>query len=76
MSSYRLTLTTTTTSSHVEGDATAIPGQDNRSRVVWSTDDMGRGASVTVRPLGADKQTVIHSMAVTVIPSGAADDEA
>jgi hypothetical protein len=76
MSTFRLTLTTTTTSSHVEGDATSIPGQDVRSRVVWSTDDAGRGASVTVRPLQADKQNVIHSIAVTVIPSGASDDEA
>jgi len=76
MSTYRLSLTTTTTASHVEGDAESIPGQDLRSRVVWSTDDAGRGASVTVRPLEADKQNVIHGVGVTVIPSGAADDEA
>ena len=76
MSAYRLSLTTTTTASHVEGDATPIVGQDNRQRIVWSTDDFGRGISVTVKPLAADKQTVFHSVAVTVIPSGAGDDDA
>jgi len=76
MASYRLTLTTTNTLSEAEGDADAIDGQDARSRIVWSTDDMGRGASVTIKPLGADKQTAFHSVAVTVIPSLASDDEA
>ena len=76
MSQYRLTLTTTNTQSQAEGDADTIDGQDARSRIVWSTDDMGRGASVSVKPLGADKQTAFHSVAVTVIPSQASDDEA
>ena len=76
MSQYRLTLTTTNSQSQAEGDANPIDGQDARSRIVWSTDDMGRGASVSVKPLGADKQSAFHAVGITVIPSLGSDDEA
>ena len=75
MSSYRLSLTNTVVNSEAEGEAETIPDADNRARVVWSTDDYGRGASVTVKPLSAALQTVFHSVGVTVIPSAAGDDD-
>jgi len=75
MASYLLTVTTTSAAANSEGDSTPLDTDDGRLRVVWSTDEVGRGMALTVKPLAADRQTVFHSVAATVILSGAGDDD-
>jgi hypothetical protein len=75
MAGYVLTVTTTSVQSASEGEATPLDTQDGRVRVIWSTDEVGRGMQLTIRPLSATRQTVFHSVKATVILSGAGDDD-
>jgi hypothetical protein len=44
-------------------------------RVVWSCDEFGRGVSLTIKPLNADTQFVLHAMRAYVIPSSAGPED-
>jgi hypothetical protein len=76
MKAYRLSVTTTTTKSTIEGEATPATSADGRQRVVWSCDEFGRGASVTIKPLDANTQFVLHGVRVYVVASLAGADDA
>ncbi len=73
---YRLSTKTTAAENTVEGDAAPALSRDGTSRIVWSTDDFGRGISVTVQPLQANGQFVLHSVGLHVAPSSAGPEEA
>jgi len=72
---YRLTIQTSNDAATVEGSALPTNSQDGRLRLVWSTDAVGRGVSITVQPLSAETQFVIHQMMAVVIPSQAGPDD-
>lgn len=76
MATYRLTVATSAQADTIEGESTPAASEDGRSRVVWSCDAFGRGVSVTVQPLTADTQFVLHAIRVTVTPSYAGADDA
>jgi hypothetical protein len=48
---------------------------DGKQRLVCSCDEVGRGVSVEIKPLGADTQFVLHSIRVQVIPSKAGPED-
>ncbi len=75
MPSYRLTTETATAAATVEGVATPSLSRDGTSRIVWGCDDVGRGTSVTVRPLQANSQFVCHRVELIVSPSNAGPED-
>jgi hypothetical protein len=72
---YRVTITTSATESSLEGEAEAVMSADGKQRLVCSCDEVGRGVSVEIKPLGADTQFVLHSIRVQVIPSKAGPED-
>lgn len=76
MPSYRCTTETSAAAATVEGDASPSASRDGTSRIVWGTDDFGRGVSVTVQPLQANGQFVAHRVELEVTVSNAGPDDA
>lgn len=75
MARYRCTTETSTAAATVEGTAIPSVSRDGTSRIVWSTDEVGRGTSVTVRPLQADSQFVVHRVELMVSVSNAGPED-
>lgn len=67
---------TTTTVTRVEGSPAPSPSQDGTYRLVAGLNVMGRGASVTTRPLTADTQWVWQQTQLVAIPSLAGPSDA
>jgi hypothetical protein len=76
MAQHRMTVQTPTTASTVEGDATPSSSEDGTARVVWGCDDVGRGVLVTIQPLEANGQFVLHRVELTGTPSNAGPEDA
>jgi hypothetical protein len=74
--SYRLTTRTASAASTVEGDATPNDSSDETMRVCWSTDNVGKGVEVTVQPLAAEEQFVLHAIVVTGTQTKAGPEDA
>jgi hypothetical protein len=60
----------------VEGDSAPSLSHDGTSRIVWSTDDVGRGVSVKVQPLQANGQFVVHRIEIVGAVSRAGSEDA
>jgi hypothetical protein len=72
---YRCTTRTAGSASTVEGDATPNPSSDETMRVVWGTDDVGKGVEVTIQPLLAEEQFVLHAIVVRGVQSNAGPED-
>jgi hypothetical protein len=44
-------------------------------RVVWGTDDVGKGIEVTIQPLLAEEQFVLHAIVVRGVQSNAGPED-
>ena len=74
--SYRCTTRTASSAATIEGDATPNASQDETMRVVWGTDDVGKGVEVTIQPLLAEEQFVLHAVVLRGVQSNAGADDA
>lgn len=74
--SYSASIANSTSAADALGTETAsATGADGRSRITWSADSFGRGVSVTITPLDATSQNVLHAVAFDVIPSLAGPED-
>jgi hypothetical protein len=73
--SYRCTTRTASSELTVEGDATPNPSNDETMRVVWGTDDVGKGIEVTIQPLEAEEQFVLHAIVVRAVQTNAGAED-
>lgn len=71
----RLTVNTSMTPSMVEGEPEPSISQDDTYRLVCGIDAMGRGPTLTVKPLTADTQFAIERISIKVVPSLAGPED-
>jgi hypothetical protein len=73
---YRCTIRTGTVGTVIEGDATPSDSQDDTARAVFGCDEVGRGIEVTIQPLSAEAQFILHAVHVVAVPSQCGPDDA
>lgn len=72
----RVSIVTASTVDTVEGIPEPSASQDGTYRLVVGCDIFGRGPQVTVKPLTADSQWILHRIAISARPSLAGPEDA